>query len=55
MPEIKKASTSRKKSYNDMMHSVLCATKTDDEKRLEFQIQIQKNEGGGSFSKIDKI
>ena len=55
MPKVKKTSTSRKTSYRHMMQSVLGATKTDAEKRHDFQIQIQKNEGGGTFSKLEKI
>tara|TARA_B100000963_G_scaffold106714_3_gene92695 strand:- start:12393 stop:12563 length:171 start_codon:yes stop_codon:yes gene_type:complete len=56
MPKVKNTSvTSRKKTYRRMMQSVLGATKTDAEKRSDFQIQIQMNEGGGTFSKIEKI
>ena len=56
MPKVrKKDGTSRKKSYRRLMQGILASSKTDDEKRREVQIQIQNREGGGTFSKLQKI
>tara|TARA_Y100000310_G_C20415123_1_gene683933 strand:+ start:171 stop:341 length:171 start_codon:yes stop_codon:yes gene_type:complete len=56
MPKVKDGKrTSRKKSYRKLMQSIMGATATDEEKKREFQIQIQSREGGGSFSKLQQI
>jgi len=56
MPKIRNdKQTSKKKTYRMMMQTIMGATATDEEKKKEFQIQIQSREGGGSFSKIDRI
>ena len=56
MPKIKNGKqTSKKKAYRKIMQTIMGATSTDEEKKKNFQIQIQSREGGGSFSKLDQI